>query len=646
MSGGYAGVDVFFVISGYLITGIIFRQVEDSKFRLLDFLSRRIRRIAPASMVMISCVLIAGVLLMTPAALDQLATSAFCQQFFLSNIYFSLISDYFAAPAERMPLLHTWTLALEEQFYVLLPVGLPWILRWGKLFTQRILWMLTISSFILGIWASMHYPVAAFFWLPTRFWELSAGSLLALHTTNTKTDESRCENEEGNSGQGHQIRSRWRLELLAGFALSMLVVAFVDFDKSLAFPGYHAAVPVIGTVLLIGLGSYYQSLVYRVLSSRLLVGVGLISYSLYLWHWPVFSFLQVILSDLSLHIRLCGVLASFAIAICSWRWIEQPPRKATWFKPWNVIGLYVIAVGALAFATLFIAKSDGLPSRMQPRTLAAIRNLEIKHQSYATSIAELEVGSVPRIGSPSASPTFLIWGDSHALSASEVISRRALNLSFGGWIAADGGNPPLLGVAKANENLSGVDGLIQRNRLVLDFIEKHKVKHVLLIAAWQSYRNEDFASTRYNSDGSRISAIEDGLIRTIESLKSIPTQISIFRQPPVQGFDVGQTHLNRMMFGWPSELPSGCSRDEFEDSRRHIDSVFRKIESRYRDEGLIEWIDPVDQFFDANGNSKTIVSQRPLYVDTNHLTSDGVDRFYRDAIEKMLQSWSANPSNE
>lgn len=644
LPGGYVGVDVFFVISGYLITGIIFRQVELSEFRLGEFFVRRVRRIAPAMMAMTSIVLVAGVLFLTPAALDQLATSAFCQQFFVSNIYFSIISDYFAGPAERMPLLHTWTLSVEEQFYVLLPLGLPWVLRWGKRTAQTVLWGLTTGSFVLGVWASIHYPVEAFFWLPTRFWEFSAGSLLALHTYHETKNEMGCQGDRGGretvSQHGQTKRSRWHLEVLALFALAMLLVSFFSFDETLSFPGYYAAVPVIGTVVLIGLGINYQSLVYQVLSSKVLVGIGLVSYSLYLWHWPILSFLEAILGAPSLGVRLGGVLVSFVVAVCSWRWIEQPVRTSTWFRARKVVGSYIFAVAALASVTLFIAKSDGLPSRMQPSTLAAIENLKIKHQSYATSIADLEAGSVPRIGSLSAPPTFLIWGDSHALAASEFISRRARDLDLGGWIAATGGSPPLMGDSELMGATNEGKTLLRRNEFVLDFIQSHQVTHVFLIAAWQKYRDQDLGirplEIEKHSGNQR--RPENSLSQTIEYLRAMSIEVWVFRQPPIQAFDVGQMHLNQLMFGWPTEMPPGRTRQQFVKSRRPLEDTFRSIANRFRGDGSVQWVDPTEQFFDLNGDGLILGPTYPFYLDTNHLSSDGVNAFYGEAIDEVFQT--------
>lgn len=621
LSGGYVGVDVFFVISGYLITSIIVRQVQESRFRLIDFFIRRIRRIAPAALVMTASVVLVGLVVMPPAALDQLATSAFCQQFFLSNVYFSMVSGYFAGPAERMPLLHTWTLSVEEQFYVLLPLGLPWMLRRGKVFTRWSLWVLTMVSFVAGIWASTRCPIGAFFLLPTRAWELSAGSLLALHIAGDRSCD--MSDDVGKPTPVHWPPVHWppvdwQSEILAILAFAMLGAAFIGFDDKIAFPGYHAALPVIGTVLLIGLGHSYPSMIHRLLSSRWLVGTGLISYSLYLWHWPILSFLQSILSDPSLSTRLWAVLASLIIAIGSWRWIEQPARNPSWLKPRRIVGLYVVCVMSLAIVTLAIAKTDGLPSRMKPQALAAIESLQIQHQSYATSVTDLRAGSLPRIGSTTSPPTFLVWGDSHALAASEVISRRARELNLSGSIAATGGHPPLLGVSDARQA-----GLSDRNEAVMEFIQRNRVQHVWLIAAWKTYQDDE--------------TMQDGLAQTIERLRANSIQVEVFRQPPVQDFDVGQTYLNQIMFGWPTEMPKGIARDPFQSSRGRLNTIFDRLKKQYENDRFVRWVDPLDEFFNDNDETKTIVAQSPLYVDTNHLTSAGVETFYGHAIDEALK---------
>lgn len=642
LPGGYLGVDIFFVISGYLITGIIIRQVRESNFRLFDFMVRRIRRIAPAALAMTSCVLAVGLVVLRPEAMDQLATSAFCQQFFLSNVYFSMISDYFAAPSELMPLLHTWTLSLEEQFYVLLPLALPWILRRRTNITRWLLWTLTVLSFATFLWASARYPVAAFFLLPTRVWEFAVGSLLAM-------EHSRDSGGDLCAEQHPPRWTRWQIETFAASGLAMLVFAFVGADQNFVSSRYEAALPVMAAVLLIAIGKSHQSLAHHLLSSRILVSVGLISYSLYLWHWPILSFLQTLLDHPSLSIRLLAVATSLLIAVGSWRYIERPARVSTWIKPWQVVLTYGISTLFIAGISLCIAKTNGLPSRLDSATLDAIENLKIKHQPLAVSIADIEAGSLPKIGCLSVSPTFLVWGDSHALAASEMISRFALKHNVGGWLAATGGNPPLLGLEEQRIQPGRDHGIRNRNEAVIRFIQQNNVQYVLLVAAWQSYRSEEYVKA---ADPLVDSALDQDMIRfglgqTMESLKMMTRRVVVLRQSPVQEFNVGQMRLNQIMLGWPTQMPAGLTSKQFNLSRQKLDPFFQQLEKDSSNDFKISIIDPARKFFDDRGESRLLEAGVSFYVDTNHLTSKGVDAFYGDAIDQMFKGLaiSSEPSS-
>ena len=270
MLGGYVGVDVFFVISGFLITGLILKQQRSGTFSLLQFWGRRIRRIIPASTLVGVVCLLAGTLLL-PADFSELAKSLTAQQLMVSNIYFWKASDYFGGTAEVMPLLHTWSLAVEEQFYLGYPLVLIVLYRWSTRTAVAVLFAMAAVSLIIAEWGVWHHPTATFYLLPPRACELLLGGLLVY-----------CP-------EPHRIGQTWR-ELGSWIGLALVVFAGVGYSTDTSFPGLTAMVPCVGTGLIIYLNTLQPTRLARILSLRPVVFIGMISYSLYLWHWPLFAF--------------------------------------------------------------------------------------------------------------------------------------------------------------------------------------------------------------------------------------------------------------------------------------------------------------------------------------------------------------------
>ena len=315
-SGGFVGVDVFFVLSGYLITAIILRDLEQGQFTFRQFFERRARRILPALfLVMAVCIPVAHWLLL-PSAFRDFAETAAAVALFLSNILFIDRLDYFAPAAEMNPLLHTWSLAVEEQFYLLFPPML--LLAWrfgGRRAAGWACVILLLGSFALSEAAWRIKPAQSFFFFPTRAWELLAGSLCAFALALDP------------------VRSRllaippWLREMLCvGGAAAILAAVFL-YDKTVLFPSYATLLPVLGVVALV-LFCDARTLTGRVLRWRGLVAIGLVSYSAYLWHQPLFAFARIYLGaepNVALMLGLCVLV--FALATWSWSFVERPFRR-------------------------------------------------------------------------------------------------------------------------------------------------------------------------------------------------------------------------------------------------------------------------------------------------------------------------------
>jgi peptidoglycan/LPS O-acetylase OafA/YrhL len=395
-SGGYVGVDVFFVISGYLITGLILKEQSTETFSIAEFWGRRIRRIIPAATLVGVVCLCAGWVFLLPGDLKKLAASLVAQQAMLSNAYFWRNTDYFAGPSETMPLLHTWSLAVEEQFYLGFPLLLIVLKRFKFRIAASIMLSFAVVSLLVSEWAVSRHPTAAFFLLPSRAWELLLGALLVY-----------CP-------EPRRIRRRWK-ELGAWTGIALILAAGTCFNSETRFPGIAAMVPCVGTFLIIYFNSFRETSLSMALANKNVVFVGLISYSLYLWHWPILAFTRYWIGlDLPLDVRFGVLVASFLFAVASWRFVETPFRK-------GFVGARTVKLvaGAIASATVVIGVSqwvnikEGFPTRF-PESIRKLAEPIVIPDSYVASIQAIRDGKLPTLGLPrrfDEPPDFLVWGE-------------------------------------------------------------------------------------------------------------------------------------------------------------------------------------------------------------------------------------------
>lgn len=346
-SGGFVGVDVFFVISGYLITGIIVEEHAAGKFTIANFYERRARRILPALFVVMAVSIPFAWVWLTPADLKDFAQSLVAISLFGSNILFWRESGYFATAAEFKPMLHTWSLAVEEQYYLLFPLFLMLIWRIGKARVMVVIGVIAVGSFAIAQWGAIHRPTAAFFLLPTRAWELLLGAAVALHLFGRDRPVARGAAEAGS---------------LLGLAL--IAYSVFAYDKSTVFPGVAALAPTVGTALVI-LFATPQTVVGKVLNTRLLIGVGLISYSAYLWHQPLFVFARHrALEEPDAAVFLALAVCALVLGYLTWRFVERPFRNRQAVSRKQIFTFS--AAGTAVFFLVGLAGSlqAGFPSRL------------------------------------------------------------------------------------------------------------------------------------------------------------------------------------------------------------------------------------------------------------------------------------------
>jgi peptidoglycan/LPS O-acetylase OafA/YrhL len=394
MPGGFIGVDIFFVISGFLITGIIARELAENRFSLVGFYVRRIRRIFPALIVVLCTVLVLGWLWMLPHAYAQLSSDVFASAAFAANIALMLQSGYFDIESAKKPLLHLWSLGIEEQFYLAWPLVLIIAARW-RVRLLAIAGIIALASFILNVALIGHDPIATFYLPFTRAWELLAGAALAL--TWTRIDQS-------------ETASNWR----AGAGLALIVIAAAVLNVHRTFPGWWALLPIMGSALLL---SAPASRVNRTLLSwPPMVWIGLISYPLYLWHWPLLVLFAIIkfrpLTPLEVVLIIIG---SMLLAWGTYQFIEKSLRFGG-RRQLKIAGLGA-AMALVALAGVIVTTGRGFDFRL-PAEIRAMADVPSQNAqwrvhrclidpSHETAYAEECVERDRR-------PLLLVWGDSTA----------------------------------------------------------------------------------------------------------------------------------------------------------------------------------------------------------------------------------------
>lgn len=345
-TGGYIGVDVFFVISGYLITSIILREVHRESFSFQSFYERRARRILPALFAVMAATLPFAWLFLLPKAMKEYAGSLLSSLLFGSNLWFWGEDSYTAEPSALKPLLHTWSLSVEEQFYLLFPVLVLLVWRFAKQYLLALLLLSFIVSLQLAQIASAHAPEAAFFLLPFRGWELLAGAILAHQ-----------ELQRGRSPGGFTARS------MPAIGLVLIFLGVLVFDEKTQHPSYITLIPVVGTMLIIWFGDA-GSIVSRVLGSRVFVGLGLISYSFYLWHFPIFAFSRIGGVFTSNTEKLFLMVTALCVSIVSYYCIEKPARNPNTISARPFFISLFIGFIALVLVAGLILKLEGIPGRL------------------------------------------------------------------------------------------------------------------------------------------------------------------------------------------------------------------------------------------------------------------------------------------
>jgi len=503
LPGGFAGVDIFFVISGYLITGVIERRIDAGTFTFADFYARRMKRILPALVVVLVACFAFGWFALLPEEYEQLSKHIAAGIAFVSNFALWSESGYFDAAAYAKPLLHLWSLGIEEQFYLVWPLALWACARWRRSALSLVV-AVGVISFAINLATVGKYPVAAFYSPLSRFWELQLGCALAL--LGSRAIPSRAVADAMS---------------IAGAILIALSVALLDAKRG--YPGLWALAPTVGTflILLSGPDGWFCR---NVLSRSAFVGVGLVSYPLYLWHWPLLSFAYIAWSGMPpVGVRLGLVVAAIVLATGTYAIVEKPIRFGTALRRYKIPALAAasLAIGAIGLVTFL---HDGAPGRF-PSDVQALANFKYEYKTDARypdcwlSKDQPFDGFAPFCaGDRAGRDLAVVWGDSHAARLYP-----GLKAALGDRIAlaqfTRDSCLPALGIAYAVCQ--------QSNAWVVGEIARLKPSVVILFASW----------THYQLDWKAPSASKTSLLATIDALRlaGVPKIVVIGSAPVWKG---------------------------------------------------------------------------------------------------------------
>ena len=436
-SGGFVGVDIFYVISGYLITSLILKDITRGTFSFVSFYERRIRRIFPALFGMVFFCAFAAAVLLVPKDFATFGKSMVAMTFFVSNIFFKRttgIDGYFGRTSDSEALLHTWSLSVEEQFYLFFPIMLLLFVRWNKARLAKLVFLVAAASFAISIWAIQYKPLSAFYIFIPRAWELLIGSLLATKAV-------------------RPLSRRLSREIASFAGMSLIAWAVLRFTKDTTFPGLSAMLPCIGAWLIIYAGENGPSYIKSTLSWRPLTLIGVISYSLYLWHWPLIVFSRYFSGgDLSKAATYVIIAVSIVLAFLSFEFIEKPFRGANSTINRQHVFSLAVSVSALSAAVGFlVAMHGGFPSRYNNVTRQLVlRNVERKDDyqevcgNWKKEVKSLVDIHFCQLG-PASFLKVMFWGDSHVQQLYPLIRKMYNNGEFqdhGVLLAIANGCPP------------------------------------------------------------------------------------------------------------------------------------------------------------------------------------------------------------
>jgi peptidoglycan/LPS O-acetylase OafA/YrhL len=636
--GGFVGVDVFFVISGFLITGIIAGERDEGRFSYLRFYLRRARRIVPAYVAVTAAVAALAAWVMLPYWLLNFGGALIASGLFLTNMWFTQGFGYFWPGAQRSPLLHLWSMGVEEQFYLLWPLliaglSLPWVRRWRPVIAA----ILLVVSLAAAQWLSAHNEaVWSFFLLPTRMWEFLMGGMLALAPV-------------------ARPRSGRVIDAVVVAGLGLIAGSCFLLSDTVAFPGIWAIPACLGAALVIWAGQDRLPRAAAPLASRPMVAVGLISYSLYLWHWPLLVLGRVyVQAPLSLAQTAAAVIASFGLAALTWRFVEQPFRRVPAPARKRDLALALSPLLLLVAAGALFVVTRGLPQRL-PSALR--RSVTVQDFNPARDRCFVQSGPIPtgcRFGTaPTASDyDVLVWGDSHADAVTPGVIAWAQGRGWSVREATRGGCPPLTDVVSVAPKRGPLPGCRESGPAILKEIAANPaLKLIVMSGRWPMYADP---SVIYDPDspairlvdaragGRAVYPLDQALNRTLDTIAATGTHARVLVVGPVPELTFNPrecidqaTHLGRAPYAcWdaPARLPMIRARK----------AEAAIVAALVKHPGVaVVW--PAHKLC-AETTCVTLLRRTLLYADDDHLSATGARMLVPGWMDEALNAPSPAPA--
>jgi peptidoglycan/LPS O-acetylase OafA/YrhL len=605
-AGGFIGVDVFFVISGFLITRLILKDCQSGTFTLRGFWLRRVRRIVPAGTVAVAATLAVGAFLVTPPILGQLAESAVAQQCAASNLYFLARGGYFDTPSGHQPLLHTWSLGVEEQFYFVWPLLLVWLWRRACRAVRPVVALLAVASLALSVGLTRYYPPLAFYLMPTRMWQLLLGAAVLFLPDRAAAALGRTP--------------------LAGLVgLGLILLPAVAYSAETPFPGLAALLPCLGAALVIASPCRARRSVSGLLAAGPAVFIGLASYSIYLWHWPVMVYARALgFGGLAAApvVAALGLLAG----ILSYRFVETPFRQRR-LAPSGRQLLLACGGAALAVGVAGVAIDWRVAVRYGRRPTAPERWLARPEPDDPLGVHAPPCDYRVTLGVPG-EPTFVVWGDSHAGMIGQWCDGQAKARGLSGACLASVAQAPLLGAWCDRPEVATPEAQVKWVADCVAWIKSHRVRHVTLVVRWEAKLNGlpdsrrgflcDPLTVRPGPEDAR-RVLAAGLRRTLGALGGV--RLQLVRQVPVQ------------------RERAVVSREEWARQQRDFEAVVAGLPS-------LTVVGPGANWFDREGQSVIGDEGGEYYWDESHLNPRGVERLLGPLLRPVFDAMADDSAGD
>jgi peptidoglycan/LPS O-acetylase OafA/YrhL len=598
VAGGYIGVDVFFVISGFLITGILMEDIRHDRFSIANFYERRARRILPALFTVLLFSSLAAYKLLLPNDAYDYGRSLIATLLFASNIAFARQMGYFDGPSEMKPLLHTWSLAVEEQFYIVYPLFLFLVTRFFRKRYAVAIGSMLVLSLGYSIWRVDTQPTTSFYLATTRAWELLIGGILAIQGV-------------------PKLQNKLSANLLGFFGLALIGYGVFAFSAATPFPGVNALYPCVGAALIIYTAMAADTLVARLLSLKPVVFVGLISYSLYLWHWVIIVFAKHYLGHpLAGLEKIAVIVAAFLFASFTWKFVENPfrGRNAIGTRAWIFSTAAAVAMLFAVFGGLALA-TDGFPSRFsgEARFLINSRDDFWKRRDACDH-------KICHVGTADAPESFILWGDSHAGALAPAFEHLAQSDNIAGAVAFHSGCAPLLGLKRYGAQSEDCTGY---GNSVLDYINAHHIKNVFIHGRWglytESVRPEQGIPLLLTPDlrPEENYAVFSQLVNsTLKELHDLNLNVVIIGSVPEVGTNVPETLARDAISGKP--VAFNLPREQFMKRQERAFQVLRDAADKYSDQIVYP-----HEALCTTSECSVMKEQYPLYSDDDHLSVHG-----------------------